>query len=504
MTDWGGGYVTDIGYDPGYYREQSPNQLRLACLMGGVDWDVPDEGAHYLELGCGLGLGALVIAASNPSWRVTALDFNPAHIAAARAMARQAGVTNVTFIEADLTDFAESPVAAALPEADIVTAHGVWSWVAQPVRAGIVRLLQTKLRAGGVLHLSYNAMPGWQGMTAVQRLVREAGSRLPLRSDQQAQAGIQVMRELYAAQAKMLGTDPRIGGWLKEAGELPPAYLAHEFMNAHWSPCWHAEVVGALSEARMNWVSTATLIENFNELAMTPPQRAVFERFDEPLMRELIKDLCIGRTLRHDVFVRGARRITAEARDAALRDLTLMLCVPLSKVRYEVEVAIGKAEFGADFYRPVIEMLAQGPARIADLLHAPGAVAERENPVELAGMLVGTRQAIMVSRPGAAATPEMNRLNALISDRLAATDNLNRVAALASVSLGAGMPCGAVDAFVAGRALVGEADGDLEEWTRVLAKGLNEENTESVRNALRFGRQEMLGILAQAGCVPAT
>lgn len=503
MTDWGGGYVTDIGYDPGYYREQSPSQLRLACLMSGVVWDVPDEGAHYLELGCGLGLGAMVIAASNPSWRVTALDFNPAHIASARAMARKAGISNVTFIEADLTDFAESPVAAALPEADIVTAHGVWSWVAPPVRAGIVRLLQTKLRAGGVLHLSYNALPGWQGMIAVQRLVREAGSRLPLRSDQQAQAGIQVLRELYTAQAKMLGVDARTGNWLAEAGDLPPAYLAHEFMNAHWSPCWHSEVVAALSEARMNWVSTATLIENFNELAMTTPQRAVFDRFDDPLMRELIKDLCIGRTLRHDVFVRGARRVTAEMRDAAIRDLTLMLAVPVSKVRYEVDVAIGKAEFGADFYRPVIEMLAKGPARIADLLHAPGAVAERENPTELAGMLVGTRQALVITRPGATATPEANRLNALIADRVAVTENLNRVAALASVSLGAGMPCGVIDAYVAGRALAGEADGDIDAWTGVLAHGLNEENTASVRKAVEFGRNEMLGIIAQAGCVPA-
>ena len=63
-SDWGGGYVTDIAYDYGYYREQSPMQLQLACLMSGVAWDVPAEGAHYLELGCGVGIGALIIAAA--------------------------------------------------------------------------------------------------------------------------------------------------------------------------------------------------------------------------------------------------------------------------------------------------------------------------------------------------------------------------------------------------------------------------------------------------------
>ena len=32
MSDWGGGYVTDIAYMPGYYRQQSPALWRWpAC-----------------------------------------------------------------------------------------------------------------------------------------------------------------------------------------------------------------------------------------------------------------------------------------------------------------------------------------------------------------------------------------------------------------------------------------------------------------------------------------
>ena len=36
MSGWGGGYVTDITYMPGYYRQQSPSMIALACLLGGV------------------------------------------------------------------------------------------------------------------------------------------------------------------------------------------------------------------------------------------------------------------------------------------------------------------------------------------------------------------------------------------------------------------------------------------------------------------------------------
>src|SRR4029077_11030034 len=138
---WGAGYVTDIAYIPGYYPNQSPLHLHLACLLGGVSGiDItPDTALSYLELGCGHGFGALVLAASNPVWQVTGIDFNPAHIAAARALAQDAGLANVTFVEADLANLADNP-GAAVPEADCVSLHGLWSWVSDATRDGIVRL----------------------------------------------------------------------------------------------------------------------------------------------------------------------------------------------------------------------------------------------------------------------------------------------------------------------------------------------------------------------------
>src|SRR5271168_4967785 len=164
VNDWGSGYVTDVPYFPGYYSQQSPVHMVVAARLAGVACDLPDDDdpVHYLELGCGTGLGALTLASANASWRITGIDFNPAHIATARALARQAGIRNATFFEADLATLAEDRKADAIPEADFVSAHGLWSWVAQPVRAGIVRLLRAKVRAGGLVHLSYNALPAWQ------------------------------------------------------------------------------------------------------------------------------------------------------------------------------------------------------------------------------------------------------------------------------------------------------------------------------------------------------
>ena len=62
--------------------------------------------ACYLELGCGVGIGALLTAAANPGWQVTAIDYNPAHIAIGMSLARAARLDNIRFLEADITQLA--------------------------------------------------------------------------------------------------------------------------------------------------------------------------------------------------------------------------------------------------------------------------------------------------------------------------------------------------------------------------------------------------------------
>ena len=448
MSGWGAGYVTDIAYLPGYYRQQSPQHMHLACLLGGVAGieAPPDAPFVYMELGCGFGFGATVLAASNPGWRVIGVDFAPAHIAAARALAAEAGVSNATFVEADLATLAATPLGRALPEADAISVHGVWSWVPQPVRDGIVAVLRDKLRAGGVAHLSYNALPGWQSAIGLQRTLREAGRTVAARSDRQALTGFETVKALAEAGAVQLNF-PMVRDMLSRLGNVAEAYLAHEYMNEAWSPCFHADVVRAVGEARLDWVASAELIENFPELALTDDQRAVMGRFEAPLMRELVKDMCLNRALRHDVFVRGARRLDRAARDAALRQVRLALtCAPEAFV-YEAEVPAGQASLTRDFYAPIVAELARGPRLVGDLLELSDVVGSRDNPAELVGLMVGTEQAIPVTGEpchGEAAP----RFNTAALRWMAGKTNLNAGAALATAGLGSPLPCSVLDAHI--------------------------------------------------------
>jgi 2-polyprenyl-3-methyl-5-hydroxy-6-metoxy-1,4-benzoquinol methylase len=495
VTDWAGGYVTDVEYIPGFYRQQSPPQLELAALLGGVDSRLPagTEQAHYLELGCGRGMNAVTIAAANPAWRVTAVDYNPAHIAFGMALAHEAALDNITFIEADFGALAQRD----LPQADIVSLHGIWSWVGLQARAAIVRLLAAVVSPGGLVHLSYNSLPAWQGLIGLQRLVFEAGHRSAGRSDRQVRAGFAFVQEMHQAEALHLRANPLAGELLGRLASLSTNYLAHEYMNTHWSPCFHSDVAAAMAEAKLDWAGSANLLETFPDLMLTPEQRVLFERQDDPVMQETVKDFCISRQLRHDLFVRGARRLSSAQRDAALGRLVLALRVPAAEFSYDLTVPAGNAGMGAT-YRDHVAALQAGPASVASLL---ATISGQGNPAELAGLMVGTNQAVLMPRPDAVQAPGADRLNRVLGRRITSLAGPEVSGVLAATRLATGLPATRIMQFVCARALDGEDAGAFDSWFQQLCRDIPEENHATLREMLRDAAEVRLPLMRSLGLV---
>jgi SAM-dependent methyltransferase len=486
MTGWGRGYVTDVAYTVGFYQLQSPSVLSLSCLLNSVPTIDPaaDEPLSYLELGCGKGYTAIVLAACNPAWRVTAVDFNPGHITAARQLARAAGLTNVQFLEADLSTLAEDPQSQAIPEADVVSFHGLWSWVSQNVRRGIVRLLRAKVRAGGIVHVSYNALPAWQGAIGLRQALREAGRRVATSSDRQAQAGLQFAQSLLAAEAGHLKQYPFATGMLQGLPNAPPAYLAHEFMHEDWYLCFHADVVADFADAKLDWVASASLPENFPQLTLTEAQRALADQYDDPVMVELIKDMCLSRGLRQDVFVRGARRVSSAERNAALGEVTLALtCLP-EHMDYEADVQIGRATMEPAFYRPIVTALGDGPRRVRELIALPDVVGRRDNPAELIAMLLGTGRGVSVTPRPAARDEPATRLNRAVVRYLVGPETVAANFALASTCFGAALHATGLEMLVFRKLDTQPHEVDRDAWAAEIAAGREGTDPEKLRETL--------------------
>jgi SAM-dependent methyltransferase len=434
---WGGGYVTDVGYVDAFHAIEAQSFMALAALLNNCRARLArrDEAFHLCDIGCGQGITALVAAAANPGWQVTGLDFNPGHIAGARALARAAGIGNVAFLEADLRDFDGSGLAPF----DAVSMHGVWSWVDATVQDGILRLLNEKLVAGGLLHVSYNLLTGWQGALGLQRLVREAGLRLASRSDKQAAAGFGVAKALGETGGRVSFL-PRGGiDVLGMTGRANAAYLAHEMMNAQWKPLLHIDVAARLAEAKLEFAGSARLINNFPQLMLAQGQREILAKFDDPGMAELFKDICQPNLLRNDVFVRGAQKIEPGLRDALLGEITLAVMGGPAEWKFEFEAGDGKAQMAEGYYRPIFERLTQGPASVAELLALPGLQGRRDNPSELIGVAVGTEQVMVQPNPGVAMDERCMRLNLVLLQRQLEAGMRNAPVTMAVPALGSGM-----------------------------------------------------------------
>jgi len=466
MTGWDRGYVSDVPYVVGYQPSQTPPWLAAVCALMGVVWE-PRERLVVGELGCGHGYTANVLAAANPDWRVVGLDYNPAHIAEARSLAAEAGLANAEFLEADLAEMGDAEI-GALPEFDVVTLHGLWSWVSDSVRAGVLHVLRRRLRPGGLALVSYNALPGFGGGHAVQRLVRMASALDPAGGDslERVERAMDLARRLKAAGAAHLGAANRWAGIFLDAEPQPdPAYLAHEFLTEHWRPCFHADVVAAMAEAKLDYVGSTRLVENFPELTMTAEQRALHDQMPEGPARELVKDLCLPRGFRSDVFIRGLRRAP---REALLDRLVMVAQAERKEPKVAAETPLGEAALPPGAAGPVLEALRHGPMRVGELRRLPREA--RLGAAELVALLMAGGAALPAWRVEAtqAEAAAARRFNLAAAGRYAAGGFAKGMFALASPLLGAGLPCGALDLEVAARLAQG-AGADAGALARALA-----------------------------------
>lgn len=418
MSGWSGGYVSDIDYLPWFFPLQAPAHLGLALAVAGVEHAMAREDFAFCDLGCGVGLTAGAVAASNPRARVWGVDFNPGHIALARALADEAGLANVTYLEADFAELAAAPP-PDMPLLDCVSLHGVWAWVSDATRAAIVRFLARQVKPGGVVHVGYNALPGWQEMMGLRRLLAELGVAAPGRSDQRIEAAMTVARELNAANARHLKRSPFAQRVLNPERKLPSVYLAHEYLNENWRPMFHAEVAAAFAEAKLTFGAAAELPENFPDLCLDDAQRAVVERLPTQAARETAKDLCVERAFRHDIFVRGPRPLSPSRRHALLSAALLMGARPGEEPEFEIEVPGGKANLSRPAYEPVFAALAERPRTAGELAAIAAQAGTPTAPAEILAMLIASRQALYVANPDAGPEDPARRWGAALARRFA-------------------------------------------------------------------------------------
>jgi len=433
--DWARGYAAGSGYGIHWQAAPTPAHLALVCAMAGVAWR-PRARMAVADLGCGRGYTANLLAAANPEWTVLGLDAEPGAVAEAAQFAARAGLPNALFSEADLGAMDDTEI-DRLPPLDVAMLHGVWSWVSDAVRAGIVRLLARRLKPGGLVYVGYNALPAAGVDFALQRLLRHLAGPFGTGAGEAAAAALRAMAGLRELAPRLdLPRSPMLARLLAEPAVLEPGFVAQEFLTAHWRPEFASDLARALAPARLGFVGSAHLFEALPGLFCDPAQMAVMAEMGEAAGREFIKDLCLPRSFRADVFIRGARPVSPVV---ALEWLTLAASRELPEESPGLGTGASRAVLAQDIWLRARAALAGGPVTLGAIRAVLGD--DPPHPAELLAVLAGTDCVLPVWR-GAGSGQAARRFN------LAAAEAYGEDAT-GHFALASGMAAGGVPATAA-------------------------------------------------------
>ena len=369
MSNWAAGYVLDIPYTSGFYRELEPDYLRFVTLANGIRPPEFGPGATYCELACGQGFGTALLAAANPQARFWGFDFNPSQIANARRLAAEAGLTNVTFEDWSFAQAVER--AGDLPAFDIVVLHGIYSWISEENRQAIVAFLDRTLKPGGLVYVSYNCMPGWAAVAPLQRLMREHANRRPDRSDLQAAAALAFATRMKEGGAGYFAQNAALTGRMEKLPGMNRNYLAHEYLNGHWHPLYHLDVVREMEAARLTYACSATITENVDNVCVPGPLLPLLQETRDRGWQETVKDYVSNKQFRRDIFVRGASSLTPFDQARLVADLRFALVVPRGAVSFKFTGPLGEIQGQEEVYGPIADALAEKPRTVGELVALP-------------------------------------------------------------------------------------------------------------------------------------
>lgn len=360
MAQWDDGYVTDVAYTYKFYREITPGWLALTALLLGQR--PPDISAPfcYADLGCGNGFTTLVVAASFPQAEVWGFDFNPAHVEFATMLAARAGLSNAHFVETSFADLAAHPF-AALPDFDLMVAHGVLSWISPANRHHLVTAIARHLKPGGLVYLGYNVITGWTAMVPVRQLMRMLAVASRDRTDRAVPGVLDFVDRLKEAGALYFRANAAAEAQLADIRKQDARYIAHEYLNRDWHPLMFAEVAGEMADAKCRYIGSATLAENLDMVSVPRNVGAMLAEVRDPLLRETLRDIGCAQTFRRDLYRKGVAPLPAAEQQALVEALTLAplgQAVPAEGVTFATP--IGNVTGLPEIYDPLLAMLRNG------------------------------------------------------------------------------------------------------------------------------------------------
>src|SRR5438067_9023170 len=291
-----GASYDEIPYEGFALSLTHPNHLAaLARLFAMSPPEV--ETCRVLEVGCARGDNLIPMAYSLPRARFVGIDLSPRQITEGQAAIAELGLENIELRAQSILDIGPN-----LGPFDFILAHGVFSWVSEPVQDQLLRCCAESLSPNGLAYISFNTHPGWH----IGAMVRDM-MFFHAREIDDPRGRVRASRDLLRILARALAkSDSPYARSLKEEADLilsrPDSYLYHEYLEESNRPMYFHQFVSLAAAHGLRYLAEAKL---GNLAAAQPPGLLqVFGDSADWLAREQYYDFIKGQSFRQAVLCR--------------------------------------------------------------------------------------------------------------------------------------------------------------------------------------------------------
>ena len=443
------GYITDVAYIPGFYPHMAPVAMRYVAALNRVVPPPASSRLRYLELGCGLGRSFTTLAAANPQGEFIGVDVNPEHV---RSIEHDLAAGRLTNARAITSSFAELP--ADLGSFDFITLHGVFSWVSEDVRRDILAIARERLAPGGLLLVSYNSMPGWAHLQPIRGILRQYAQLRQGDSVQKIRDALAYLVFIRDRHARYFDDNPKAAAYVDGLLKQDIRYLAHEYLNEHWTSFYFSEVAGMFSGAGLSFVGSLPVFTNFWDLCVRPEFQELFRTTSDRLVTEAHKDFCANTAFRWDIYAKEPRLMANPTERLGLADdLYFHTVKPGITLPYKANLGVVTSTVQGPIYERLLGLLGGRSMRLSEIVAAPEMQAtEPADAIRAvdAGVAMGLFEVTNAPlEPAPAAVEGVVSLASPFNRAILVSDALGgRPVALASERSGTGHTLGDLDAAV--------------------------------------------------------
>jgi SAM-dependent methyltransferase len=326
-----------LAYTSGSFSFAHPGRLAAIARLFGMQPPDPRR-CRVLEVGCGEGANLIPTAYRLPECELFGVDLAPTAIAVAQQQIAALNLPNVSVRCMDLSLLKRSEVG----QFDIIIAHGVFSWVPDPVREALLRVSGELLTDQGVAMISYNTLPGCRTRHLVREMLAYAQRDKPYDA-----ASVQDARAFMGSVAA-LGGQIESGHFsllqreLEFAAGIPDHVLFHDDL-APFTRAFHVSEFAAMAQPHgLQYLGDADVPEMFKFDGNETVHNWLEEQSrGDWLVREQLRDFLQGRRFRKTLLCRDSVTLDRTGIEASLHRMHFTSLLAIAADQHGVDLNDG-------------------------------------------------------------------------------------------------------------------------------------------------------------------